>query len=693
MADRLRQGQLPADHCAKIAAMIEFTDLDFGNSILSNRESRFSQLPLRIGLLMDHPSPHMVPFLDALAAREDCAVAVIYCGKHPIGRHWKALPGNAPHCYLNGISLPRGIRFNSGIVQSMKRLRADVWVVNTVYTSPSTLVAARWLQAERKPWAYMNEPIRQRAGAISALKSVWLRAIVEKAQGLIATGNRARELYSPLLRESQCVESIPYYADLSPFFELPAPSACPGTAGVHFVTSCQMIQRKGLDVLLRACSLLPREGWRLTLAGDGPLRGHLEHEFAKYKPAVFFLGELPYEQRAAAFLDKHVFILPSRWDGWGMVIPEALAAGLPVLATAQVTSAHEFIRDGGNGYILPAEDAHALADKMEWFIRHPGQMNRMRITARNSVREYRPEIGAEKFVRFCERLFTTYGERHKNGHCTEGELTWFSLTGSGRSSASIPQKLRRVARGAAIRASLLASPHRRAGGHTILAYHLVLGEDKKRFEDHLKFAKDHFRTGSVRQLLRSARLDSGGDYYIAMTFDDGFRVLMNECLELLEKYGVKATFFVPAAFVEAGIIPAKAIQFSRRAFYYDRPLEPMRPKDLRKLVELGHEVGSHGISHTALTSLTKKMAQSELWDSRRKIVHWIGGEPAGFAYPYGETASALGNPADWVRESGYEYGVTITRGMVCRNSNPLLLPRHHAEGNWSVRDLRHFLLV
>jgi peptidoglycan/xylan/chitin deacetylase (PgdA/CDA1 family) len=117
----------------------------------------------------------------------------------------------------------------------------------------------------------------------------------------------------------------------------------------------------------------------------------------------------------------------------------------------------------------------------------------------------------------------------------------------------------------------------------------------------------------------------------------------------------------------------------------------MRPEDLQLLVKLGHEVGSHGISHISLSAMPMKQAIRELELSRQQIAQWTGVEPAYFAYPYGQTSSVLGDPTQWIRQAGYSYGFTLRRGPVNSKSDFLTLPREHAEGNWPIRHLKYFL--
>jgi peptidoglycan/xylan/chitin deacetylase (PgdA/CDA1 family) len=509
-------------------------------------------------------------------------------------------------------------------------------------------------------------------------------------------GVKAAQMYRTLLNENRPVTSIPYYINLEEFFHLPIATEPADGQPLQFLTCCQMIHRKGLDILLKACEELKDMNWRLTLVGDGPLRLKLGREFSRHfsREQVNFIGEVAYEKRYEAFAGQHIFVFPSRWDGWGMVVPEALAAGLPVVATDQVISAHEFVRNGVNGFIVPANDPSALADKMSYFISYPERISEMALAARQSLENYRSEIGAERLVEFLGDLLENKGSQQENGVSknVENPLTWRALTTSESLLDNIGKSIRRRAKDIAIRTGIAVRLYAKPKGHRILVYHLVLEEDRKSFEEQIKFIKDHFVVCSLSKIIEAAcREDGDKAYYAAITFDDGFRVLMRDGLEILEKYNIKACFFVPTGFVELSDKPDVAAHFSLRAHYYNLSLEPIHPEDLQALVKLGHEVGSHGVSHINLSAMSMKQAMRELDLSRQRIAEWTGAPPAYFAYPYGHTTSVLGDPTQWIRQAGYSYGFTLKRGAVNASSDPFLMPRDHIEGNWPIRDLKYFL--
>jgi glycosyltransferase involved in cell wall biosynthesis/peptidoglycan/xylan/chitin deacetylase (PgdA/CDA1 family) len=646
-------------------------------SSIFHLESMKYSLPLRIGILMDHPSPHMVELLDAIRDREDCTATVIYCGQSAPERKWGTPTSNLPYHFLKGITLSGGFRINPGLPHLLRRIPVDIWIVNSVYSSLSTLIAAWWFGQGSIPWIYMNEPPRPRNRMVSAFKSLLLQLVLQQAWGIIGMGERAVAMYRTLLHDDRPMASIPYYIHLEEFVGLPITYELADGQVLQFFTCCQMIHRKGLDVLLKACKQLKDTNWRLTLVGGGPLRRKLEKEFIKQfsNGRINFVGEVSYETRHLTFADKHVFILPSRWDGWGMVVPEALAAGLPVISTDQVISAHEFIQHGENGFIISSDDPKALAEKMNWFMQNRGLIPLMGLAARKSMQDYRPELGAQRMVGFLSKLVNSQEPFAKDIDLGRNNfLTWKQLTESPIWYHRWSDKLRGLGKKLVIHGALASRPRKEANGNRILVYHLVLKEDRKKFEEHLRLLVDKFRVCSVLEVLHSGRKAKHENIpCIAITFDDGFRVVMEDCLELLERFGIKACFYVPTGFVRISDKSQMAAQFSLRNHHYQMPLEPLRPEDLKLLVNLGHEVESHGVSHVGLGSITKEMAEKELDLSRMEIYE------------------CLGDPPHWVRDAGYEYAVTLRRGKINESTDPFLIPRDHSEGHWPLSYLKYFL--
>jgi glycosyltransferase involved in cell wall biosynthesis len=109
--------------------------------------------------------------------------------------------------------------------------------------------------------------------------------------------------------------------------------------------------------LLRAFARLGREDLWLVLAGDGPERAALEQQAGL---RVRFPGYIPYPELPALYAAADLFVHPAREERWGVSVEEALACGLPVIASSRVGAGYDLIAAGGNGFIYPAGDDAAL---------------------------------------------------------------------------------------------------------------------------------------------------------------------------------------------------------------------------------------------------------------------------------------------------------------------------------------------
>ena len=121
--------------------------------------------------------------------------------------------------------------------------------------------------------------------------------------------------------------------------------------------------------LLRAFCSLPGEDLRLVLGGDGPERAALEDYAQRHEAGtgggretgrVLFPGYVPYPELPALYGTVDLFVHPAAEERWGVSVAEALAAGLPVVASDRVGAGHDLIRPGENGFLYRTGDAHDL---------------------------------------------------------------------------------------------------------------------------------------------------------------------------------------------------------------------------------------------------------------------------------------------------------------------------------------------
>jgi glycosyltransferase involved in cell wall biosynthesis len=153
--------------------------------------------------------------------------------------------------------------------------------------------------------------------------------------------------------------------------------------------------RKGLPYLLAAFDALEMPA-RLRLVG--PVDKRLVRAVGGLPDGVEAVGVKTGEALEAEFRDADVFVLPSVEDGYGVVTTEALAAGLPVIVSANCGSA-DAVREGVNGYVVPARDAKALHDRLEALLGDADLRLRMGAAAISSVQRWSWEESGDAHVR------------------------------------------------------------------------------------------------------------------------------------------------------------------------------------------------------------------------------------------------------------------------------------------------------
>lgn len=167
--------------------------------------------------------------------------------------------------------------------------------------------------------------------------------------------------------------------DLSRFvFRVRTPDA---SGGVRLVTVARLVEVKGLEFAIRAIGGLP-EGVRTRITydiiGDGPLRERLGALIAGLGliDRVTLRGAMAHDEVARALDGAHIAILPSivtpsgQREGLGLALAEAMATGLPVIATRS-GGIPELVEDGVSGRLVPPGDAGALAERIEQLATHP----------------------------------------------------------------------------------------------------------------------------------------------------------------------------------------------------------------------------------------------------------------------------------------------------------------------------------
>lgn len=354
---------------------------------------------MRFALLTEIPAPYRIPLFNALADRVEFR-ALFLSPTDPRRPYYEphAEEWRFDHRMLGGRQLRRGSRWivlSRGVGRELREFRPDAVAVGG-WNQPAFWQASTYCRRSGAPLLVWVESTARDARSESRPLEVAKRALIRRAAGFFVPGRASADYVRSFgVREEQ-VSHAPNAVDAEIFGRANVDRS--GRESCTFLYAGRLDPEKGIDVLLRAFARVPGE---LVLAGSGSEEARLR---ALADGRVRFLGPLDRDELPAVYAQADVFVLPSRSEPWGMVLNEAAAAGLPLVATEGAGAAHDLIEDGANGFRVPVDDDDALAAAM----RRLAEDEPLRLAAGARSRElaarFTPEAWADGVAGLARRL-------------------------------------------------------------------------------------------------------------------------------------------------------------------------------------------------------------------------------------------------------------------------------------------------
>jgi poly(glycerol-phosphate) alpha-glucosyltransferase len=350
------------------------------------------------------PSPYQRDLFGALSRRPEVNLSVYYLEDAHPDNPWPEQDLQPYEKILSGGHLTWGSsRFHWN--WHLPHLEnTDVVVFNGYQNLMAQLILHT--QSQKIPCLFWGEKMVASATGVKGKLQHLLAQGLNRCQAIVAIGSRAEADYRQRFPR-QTVFNIPYYCNLSNFVQnLPHRPRHPIT-----ILFCgQMIQRKGLDVLLQAFAqaIQGELEARLLLVGRAAeLPQMLETLPSEVRQQIDYAGFQSPEALPQFFQKADIFVLPSRYDGWGVVVNQALGAGLPIICSDAVGAAHDLIEPGINGWIVPGGDVGALAHALIQYLEHPDRLMAASQASLNKAKDWLPENGAQRWVNVLQSIATS----------------------------------------------------------------------------------------------------------------------------------------------------------------------------------------------------------------------------------------------------------------------------------------------
>jgi glycosyltransferase involved in cell wall biosynthesis len=289
------------------------------------------------------------------------------------------------------------------------------------YYDASRLRVLRWCSRHHVPclmFGDTNIPCDLTVGFKRWLKRMVLPQILRWSDGVLLCGSMGQKYFALYGVPPEKMFLFPYEPDYELIHSVPPAQVVAVRARYGLPPSQRLIlfcgrlaDQKRPDLLLDAFQTIAAErpNWGLAFAGSGPLADMLRtRQSPNLLSRIHWLGFIEnHADISALYHASDVFVLPSDWEPWGVVVNEALAAGLAVVASDSVGAAAELVRDRVNGRIFPRGDRIALAECLR-DVTLPQNLARYRAAAPQILTEWRkkadPIAGLRQALRFTKVL-------------------------------------------------------------------------------------------------------------------------------------------------------------------------------------------------------------------------------------------------------------------------------------------------
>jgi glycosyltransferase involved in cell wall biosynthesis len=251
-------------------------------------------------------------------------------------------------------------------------------VVCTGYRYISYLRTIRYCHGAGIPLFVRNDSNIRSEPALSPLKHAAKAQLyswwIHRVAGVMPMGEYGEQLFQKYGADPRTMYRVPYTPDYSYFATVDGErlqqfrqrfGLCTGRR--YFLFSGRLVPVKRVDLLIGAFSAIAAErpGWGLIIVGEGRLGEELRRRLPEQlKSRVVWTGFLEQQDANLAYHSADVLVLPSDREPWGVVVQEAMAAGLTVVASDVVGAAHELIADGISGRIFETGSVESLRQAM-----------------------------------------------------------------------------------------------------------------------------------------------------------------------------------------------------------------------------------------------------------------------------------------------------------------------------------------
>ena len=326
----------------------------------------------RLVIITEIISPYRIPLFNCLAAHREIDLHVIFLAEtDPVLRKWSVHKSDIrfsyevlPSCRIRIGS--RNLLLNRRVTHALEKSSPDV-ILCGGYNYPASWQALLWSRRRGIPFALWSESNAQDMRGGSVLVENLKNSFLRRCDSFVVPGHSAADYLLSLRTDPALIFTAVNAVD-NDFFMQIAQRSRESAADLrrefdlpdrYFLFAGRLVREKGVFELLAAYARLDetlRQQIGLVFAGDGICRGELERQTASISAGTIrFVGFAQRDRLAVVYSLAEMLILPTYTDTWGLVVNEAMACGLPIIAADVAGGARDLIIEGWNGRIIPTK--------------------------------------------------------------------------------------------------------------------------------------------------------------------------------------------------------------------------------------------------------------------------------------------------------------------------------------------------
>ncbi len=360
-----------------------------------------------LAFLTDIITPYTIAVMGELAGLSDLTVLFAAAGSGR-GQDWRFsdLPFN--NVVVGGLARRRAqadlsdYYFSPRILVELMRCAPEA-IIAAGWSFP-TYYAALYARSHRRALIIHSDGNAQTEEGLGRLQRLSRRLLVPCADGFAANTLRSAARFRELGARPDQLHFTPHSTELAQFWEVQRTHGLQRSK-LRVLGVGRLLGRKGFDRLVAAFADASAENpdLELRLVGSGPEHDRLASEVRHLRlDSVELAGFVDQPALADEYAHGDIFVFPSLKEEFGFVLLEAMAAGLPCIASAHAGATHDLIRDGENGLVVDPDDREALAAAIVSLARDPDARRTMGDQARRDSRGRTPLVTAESYLAAVE---------------------------------------------------------------------------------------------------------------------------------------------------------------------------------------------------------------------------------------------------------------------------------------------------